>query len=130
MRVHRTRLSAKLSISIRHWQKLFRARSRTLHDAESLIVADIDADLAAFTKARYRTRHGAILPRCCVVRISLCWYQREQRNTADHREYRSIEKYCAMANMIPQQSSNDAGHEPKQADRGIVPANSAGAQVL
>ena len=65
------------------------------------VVADIDVDLAAFTKAQYRTQHGAILPRCCGVHISPCWNQREQRNTADHREYRSIEKYCAMANMIP-----------------------------
>ena len=35
-----------------------------------------------------------------------------------------------MANLIPEQSSNDARHQLQQADRGAVPADTARAQML
>src|SRR5262249_50845793 len=53
-----------------------------------------------------------------------------QGDTARPRERCSIEKHGPVTNIVPQQSSNDAPNHPRQSYRGVVPANSARAQML
>src|SRR5215831_1941865 len=53
-----------------------------------------------------------------------------QGDTAFSRERCPIEKHGPVTNIIPQQSSNDARNKSRQSHRGVVPANSARAQLL
>jgi hypothetical protein len=60
----------------------------------------------------------------------LRWNQGHQRNTAPEGKGRAVEKHRHMADMVPQQSGNDARHQFQEAQRRVVPANPARSQAV
>src|ERR1019366_6973392 len=56
--------------------------------------------------------------------------QQQQSDAADDGEGRTVIEHGRMADPIPKQPGNDAGHELQQAHGGAVPADPAGAQML
>ena len=54
----------------------------------------------------------------------------DERDHADRGKKRAVVEYGRVADAVPEQAGGNTGDELQQADRGVVPADAAGAQAV